>query len=210
MSERAQFRNMRATVSGSFRRHMSAIYDAVIELAERGLDVLSPADPRIVDQIGDFVFVASDKVRSIKMVQDRHLECIRASDFLWLVAPDGYVGQSASMEIGYAVAHEIPVFCQSEIVDGTLGKYVQIVPNLYAAIHLRAATARQVADLSLLIHPLNVIDQAESRLDDLRQRMAVGGVKGRDAEDEAILTERSRIAALISPTAAPRRHRTAN
>src|SRR5271155_1407285 len=121
---------LKATVSGSFRRHMTAIYQAVEELAERGVDVLSPADPRIVDQIGEFVFVASDKVRSIKMVQDRHLECIRASDFLWLVAPDGYVGQSASMEIGFAVAQSIPVLSVDQVTDLTLRRYVNRVESL--------------------------------------------------------------------------------
>jgi len=81
-----------ATVSGSFHRHLTAIYTAVGELREAGVDVLSPADPRVVDHIGEFLFVASDRLRSIHLVQDRHLECIANSSFLWLVAPDGYVG----------------------------------------------------------------------------------------------------------------------
>src|SRR5688572_17291899 len=115
---------LRATVCGSFRRHMSAVYDAVTELTELGVSVLSPSDPRIVDQIGEFVFVASDRVRSIKLVEDRHLECIGASDFLLLVTPDGYVGQSASMELGYAIAHTIPVYSCNAPADGTLRKYV--------------------------------------------------------------------------------------
>src|SRR4051812_6526153 len=94
----------RATVSGSFRRAMGAVQEAVYRLTDAGAQVLSPADPRIVDQFGDFVFVASDRVRAIKLVQSRHLAAIAASDVLWLVAPDGYIGQSGAMEIGYAVA----------------------------------------------------------------------------------------------------------
>jgi hypothetical protein len=98
-----------ATVSGSFHRHLHAITAAVQELFDLGVKVLSPADPRIVDSLvvdslGEFLFVASDRVRSVKLVQDRHIQGISASDFLWLVAPDGYVGQSASMELGFAVA----------------------------------------------------------------------------------------------------------
>src|SRR6266853_1940077 len=125
---------LRATVSGSFRRHMAAIYEAVTQLVESGVEVLSPADPRVVDQIGDFVFVASDRVRSIKLVEDRHLEAIRASDLLWLVAPDGYVGQSASMELGYALASGTPIFGEVLPTDTTLQKYVRRVPNLYSAL----------------------------------------------------------------------------
>src|SRR5262249_20216060 len=100
---------LKATVSGSFHRHMQAIVNTVNELSAREVRVLSPADPRVVDHSGEFLFVASDRVRSIRMVQDRHLQCIRASNFLWLVAPDGYVGQSASLELGFAYANGIPI-----------------------------------------------------------------------------------------------------
>src|SRR6266403_3510338 len=99
-----------ATVSGSFHRHMEAIMTAVHELAALSVRVLSPSDPRIVAAQGEFLFVASDPVRSVRLVQDRHLECIKAANFLWLVCPDGYVGQSASMEIGYAAAMGVPIF----------------------------------------------------------------------------------------------------
>src|SRR4051812_2224864 len=101
-----------ATVSGSFHRFMIEIEEAVRSLSEIGVKVVSPADPRIVDAIGEFLFVASDRVRSIRMVQDRHLDAIAGSDFVWLVAPDGYVGQSASMELGFAVANGVPIFAQ--------------------------------------------------------------------------------------------------
>src|ERR1700691_2760757 len=122
-----------ATVSGSFRRHMEAITAAVHELAELSVPVLSPADPRIVAQQGEFLFVASDPVRSVRLVQDRHLESIRAADFLWLVCPDGYVGQSASMEIGYAAAVGVPILAGQLPTDLTLRQYVKLVPTLSVA-----------------------------------------------------------------------------
>ena len=59
---------LKAAVSGSFHRHMPAIYEAVCFLRELGVNVLSPADPRIVDNLGEFLFVASDKLRSIRIV----------------------------------------------------------------------------------------------------------------------------------------------
>ncbi len=125
---------LKATVSGSFHRHMHKISQAVIELRELGVRVFSPADPRVVDHFEDFLFVASDIVRSIRLVQDRHLESIRASNFLWLVAPDGYVGQSASMELGFAIANSVPIFSSSKPSDLTIQQYTQIVPNLRAAV----------------------------------------------------------------------------
>src|SRR5712692_6595897 len=91
---------IRATVSGSFHRGLDDVQAAVASLIDAGVEVLSPADPRIVDAFGEFLFVASDRQRKIRTIQDRHLAAIAASHFVWLVAPDGYVGLSGSLEIG--------------------------------------------------------------------------------------------------------------
>src|SRR5947208_17005522 len=99
-----------ASVAGSFHRQMEAITAAVHELAALSVRVLSPADPRIVAAQGEFLFVASDPVRSVRLVQDRHMDCIKASNFLWLVCPDGYVGTSASVEVGFAIRDGAPIF----------------------------------------------------------------------------------------------------
>ena len=155
---------IRATVSGSFRRHMTAIYDAVATLTDMGVKVLSPSDPRVVDQIGDFVFVASDRVRSIRMVQDRHLESIRSSSFLWLVTPDGYVGQSAAMEVGYAAAVGTPIYCSVAPSDQTLSKYVHVFESIQAAV----TDAGQGSDQELgsfLLNPSASINRAHADLE---------------------------------------------
>src|SRR5271166_6442398 len=123
-----------ATVSGSFHRHMGAITAAVHELAAISVRVLSPADPRIVAAQGEFLFVASDRVRSVRLVQDRHLESIRAANCLWLVCPDGYVGQSAAMEVGFAAAAGVPILSIHVPDDLTLREYVTVVPTLAGAL----------------------------------------------------------------------------
>jgi hypothetical protein len=156
---------LRASVSGSFHRHMGAITAAVHELAALSVRVLSPADPRIVAQQGEFLFVASDPVRSVRLVQDRHLESIRAADFLWLVCPDGYVGQSASMEIGYAAAAGVPIFSTQAPSDLTLRQYVKIVPSLTAAIS-GVNSSRQVRRVEgILIDPRASVEQAHDLLE---------------------------------------------
>src|SRR5580658_8304981 len=63
--ERLEKLMLAATVSGSFHRHMGAITAVVHQLAALSVRVLSPADPRIVAQQGEFLFVASDPVRSV-------------------------------------------------------------------------------------------------------------------------------------------------
>ncbi len=133
---------VQVTVSGSFRQAMGAVQEAVEAFADHGALVLSPADPRIVDQFGDFVFVASDQVRRIRTVQGRHFASIAASDFLWLIAPEGYVGLSAAMEIGFAVSRDIPVFSSEVPSDLTVRQWVEIVPNPARAID-KAMTSRR-------------------------------------------------------------------
>jgi hypothetical protein len=134
---------LKASVSGSFHRCMIGIYSAVQELRALGVDVLSPADPRVVDAAGEFLFVASDRLRSIKLVQDRHFEAIRASDFLWVVCPDGYTGPSTSAEIGAAQVLSIPIFSDHRPLDVTLCHYVTEVRSMRAAIAATAGRARR-------------------------------------------------------------------
>jgi hypothetical protein len=148
-----------ATVSGSFHRHMEAITAAVHELAALGVRVLSPADPRIVGFQGEFLFVASDPIRSVRLVQDRHLESIRASAFLWLVCPDGYVGQSASMEIGYAVREGVPIFATAPPTDLTLRQYVKIVPSLAEAAKILAVSPVRKGIPGILIDPRATVEK---------------------------------------------------
>jgi hypothetical protein len=154
-----------ATVSGSFHRHMTAITAAVSELAELSVRVLSPADPRVVAQQGEFLFVASDPVRSVRLVQDRHLDSIRAANFLWLVCPDGYVGQSASMEVGFAAAVGVPIFATQAPSDLTLRQYVEIVPALVAAVGMISSRPDKRHPDGILIDPHASVEKAHHILD---------------------------------------------
>lgn len=154
-----------ATVSGSFHRHMEAITAAVRELATLSIRVLSPSDPRIVAQQGEFLFVASDPVRSVRLVQDRHLESIRAANFLWLVCPDGYVGQSASMEIGFAAAVGVPIYATHAPCDLTLRQYVTIVSAIADALPMIAASSRTRRPRGILIDPHASVEEAHDILE---------------------------------------------
>ncbi len=164
---------MRAAVSGSFHRHMGAIYDAVGGLRELGVDVLSPSDPRVVDHAGEFLFVASDKLRSVRLVQDRHFEAIRAADLLWLVSPDGYVGLSAAAEIGFAYACSVPIYSTALPTDITLQNYVEKVSGVGEAV--RAAAARRRPPRShVLLDPGTVIEGSIGQLERMRSVLEGG------------------------------------
>ena len=159
---------LRATVSGSFHRHMTPIYEAVGNLRAKGVDVLSPADPRVVDYVGEFLFVASDRLRSVKLVQDRHLEAIRASDFLLVVCPDGYTGASTSMEIGFARACGVPTFSTSPANDITLREYVQHVDTITSILPIagmRRGDAHARRGDHLLLSPRKTVESLHEKLD---------------------------------------------
>lgn len=170
-----------ATVSGSFHRHMEAISTAVRELATLSVRVLSPADPRIVAAQGEFLFVASDPVRSVRLVQDRHLESIRAANFLWLVCPDGYVGQSASMEVGFAAAVGVPIFATRAPSDLTLREYVTVVPTLSEALRIVAASSRPRRIEGILIDPHASVEEAH----DILERIEDGLTRPRSSVEAA-------------------------
>ncbi len=158
---------IRATVSGSFRKAMPLIQKAVGELRDLGISVLSPADPRVVDAFGDFLFVASDRLRNIRLVQQRHLDAIKHSDFLWVVAPDGYLGVSAAMEIGFAVCHGIPVLTDTAPADLTLRAYVRVVPTIGQGV--ASLYDAHPSEQSVLLDPHGAVETAHQRLEIVRR-----------------------------------------
>jgi hypothetical protein len=188
-----------ATVSGSFHRHMHAISLAVQELTDCGVNVLSPADPRVVDSFGDFLFVASDRVRSIRMVQDRHIESIRASSFLWLIAPDGYVGQSAAMEMGFAVANQVPIFSTCLPFDLTLRQYVRLTSNLAEALTLLEGRSLRRAN-GFLISPHDNIEAVRVSLDRIEKGLRIAETgRSRDGSPEIYSGCKAATRALMLP-----------
>jgi hypothetical protein len=161
---------IKVTVSGSFTRHLVEIQRAVAELKARGVQVLSPEQPTIVDAVDGFIFVASDRHRSVKLVQDRHLASIACSDFLWLENPDGHVGQSAALEIGFAIARGIPVYSTSLPNDLTMRQYVSEVANMESAVSLASpSTPRDGRHReSLLVDPVAATYSAALSVERLR------------------------------------------
>ncbi len=158
---------VRTTVSGSFHRHMDVISEDVRDFQRRGVDVLSPADPRVVDDFGEFLFVASDTRRSIRGIQNRHLAAIAESSFLWLVCPDGYVGTSAAFEVGFAAAAEIPIFSVTPPSDLTLRQYVQVVSDVPDVIRhvLGRGVESRPEQLSLLLDPSEALVEIHAQIE---------------------------------------------
>jgi hypothetical protein len=194
--------HLTATVSGSFHRHLHAIMEAVEELHACRVRVLSPEDPRVVDAIDSFLFVASDRHRSIRLVQDRHLASIGQSDFLWLVNPDGYIGQSASLEIGFAIACGVPILSTNVPPDLTMREYVKEVPGVKEAVQFVSSGSKSLrCELtpSLLVEPATAVEFAHRELDEAAQLLVSGSRVGTEIKERFKSHQRNLARCLSLP-----------
>ena len=113
--------NIKATVSGSFDKFKPEIDLAITELQDLGVTVLAPDKGWLyIPPTGaakskeDFRPLPSERYMNPKQVEDSFLNSIRQSDFLYVLNLEGYIGNTVSLEIGFAVALEIPVFMNRE------------------------------------------------------------------------------------------------
>lgn len=118
---------------GSFRRAPLRLQHDYQALLEAGCLVLSPHDLNFVGEIGGFVFSESECGEDPREIEAGHLEAMKEAHFLWLHAPDGYVGPSAAMELGYAKSLGLRIFASESPVDLVMASLVQVVPSAAAA-----------------------------------------------------------------------------
>lgn len=161
----------RVSVSGPFRRAPLQVAQAVWALRDAGAEVLSPRQPRVVDAFGPFVYVESDRSRTIKTVEDAHLEAITRSNMLWLVAPDGHLGDSAALEVGWAMHAGVPVMSGEVLADLTYRQYVQVVRDEASALERLRCPGPGTLTASLLLEPETAVADAQATLEVVRGRL---------------------------------------
>jgi NTP pyrophosphatase (non-canonical NTP hydrolase) len=128
-----------AVICGSFRRDPVALRAEFSELQGAGCTVLSPLDLDFVGEVEGFVYRVGELSQTTADVERHHLEAMRAADLIWLHCPDGYVGSSAAMELGFARALGVRVFARQRPRDVTLADLVVVCRSPGAAV-------RQVRD----------------------------------------------------------------
>lgn len=116
---------------GSYHKDQAGLLRAYRELVDTHCQVLSPHTLDFDDEA--FVRDTVTQDMPARILEDYHLMSIRQADFVWLHAPEGYVGLSAAFEIGYALAHHIPVFTRVSLQDTNLRNYVEISPSVFDA-----------------------------------------------------------------------------
>lgn len=118
---------MKCVISGSFRKFYKEITRLIEEFDNLGVEVLSPKKSKIINPDDEFVLLETDsRGASIKQIEEDHLKAIRNSNFLYVCNPNGYVGNSATMEIGFAIANKIPIYSLEAINDLTLSQFVVV------------------------------------------------------------------------------------
>ena len=128
---------MKVAICGSFRRDQDGLRGAYDELLDSGAAVLSPVDPDFVLEEDGFAFAAHEIGERPADVEARHLLAMQAADFVWLHAPNGYVGPSAAMELGFAHAVGLPVYAEAAPGDPVLAEFVRVVERPASAVAAR-------------------------------------------------------------------------
>ena len=104
-------------VSGSFRRFFAEIQKTVLAFESLGMAVLSPAASKVINLGEEFAILSTDKTSDPKALEQAHLDAIAKADALYLCNPEGYLGNSSVMELGFALALGKPVFCKEIATD---------------------------------------------------------------------------------------------
>jgi NTP pyrophosphatase (non-canonical NTP hydrolase) len=139
-------------LSGSFRRDLVGLRTVRDDLLGMGCELLSPADLDFVGEVAGFVLAKHDESKEPREVEEAHLDAIARADFVWLHMQEGYVGQSSSLEVGFANGLGIPIFSSAIPGDTCLASFVQVVSGPSEAVD-RVGDAR----LTQLGRPLRVL-----------------------------------------------------
>lgn len=98
-------------IIGSFRKHYDDMTKVIRLFHKKGIKVVSPKEAEIINPDDEFVVFDYDpKHLTEKELEDLVLEKMHKCHFVYLVNPGGYIGLSASFEVGYCVAHGIDVY----------------------------------------------------------------------------------------------------
>ena len=105
-------------IIGSFKQHYENVCQAWRALTDLGIEVTSPKGTPIIEPGIPFVrFVSDDSKWDDPMVQTVALHRILRADFVFVVAPSGYVGRTTCYEIGRIIQSLRPLYFSEHPVD---------------------------------------------------------------------------------------------
>jgi nucleoside 2-deoxyribosyltransferase len=129
-------RVIRCVLSGSFHKDRPKLLSIYDELITCGCQVLSPHRLDFNSNFENTLFVrdSAEEDLSEEVIEKHHLTSIKQSDFLWVYAPEGYIGLSTAFEVGYAIANNVPVFSDTKINESVFSSFIHITTSVYKCL----------------------------------------------------------------------------
>ena len=112
--------NFRCVLHGSFGKHFEEIKRVYNLFTQAGIEVLAPAFSEIKTFEDRFAILESDSEKDHRMIELlylHHLKRLGENGFSYFVNLDGYIGKSASYELGIAHATNTRCFFAEKISD---------------------------------------------------------------------------------------------
>jgi nucleoside 2-deoxyribosyltransferase len=112
------------SICGSYHRHLRKMHKLIKECKKLGIEVHIPRYPVKKSSTNGFVFLKGEK-GTPKQLQEKNFDAIARSSFVLVVNTNGYIGPSTAMEIGYAIAKGVPIFCTDKPEDYIFQLYTE-------------------------------------------------------------------------------------
>lgn len=113
MKRRQPQPKFRCILHGSFRKHFELIKKTHKLFTEAGIEVLAPKFVDIISFDGGFALLEGEEgkdPRMIELLYLHHLKRLGENGFSYFVNPEGYIGKSASYELGISQITNVPCF----------------------------------------------------------------------------------------------------
>jgi len=126
-------------LAGSFRKHYAQIIAVVRDFEALKHIVLSPKISAIMNEGADFVVLESDDGLPHHEIEKLHLDAIYQADALYVVNPDGYIGSSAALEIGWASSFCKPIFFSNRCKENIFNSFGEVISTVDAVADVLSA-----------------------------------------------------------------------
>lgn len=120
MNTKFKSSKFRCVLHGSFGKHFEEIRKVHQLFTEAGIEVLAPTFSEIKSFENGFVVLRSDQEKDHRMIELlylHHLKRLGQDGFSYFVNPEGYIGKSASYELGIAQVTNVKCFFSERISD---------------------------------------------------------------------------------------------
>jgi nucleoside 2-deoxyribosyltransferase len=104
------------SIIGSYSKHLRQMREIIVECKKLSIQVLIPKYPVKKFSRNRFVYLKGEN-GTPRELQEKNFRFIEHSSFVLVVNPEGYIGPSTAMEIGFAIAQRIPVFSTEKPKD---------------------------------------------------------------------------------------------